>query len=64
MEYVNHRGTFDDVPLARIRADFERQYPRWLDSAATTRQVEFLDDVALETGTPAPADIGAAGRHR
>lgn len=53
MEYIQYRGSFDDVPLARIRADFERQYPRWLDAGAPTRQAEFLDDVARET-----ADFG------
>jgi transglutaminase-like putative cysteine protease len=29
MEYVNQRGSFDDVPLARIKADFAAAYPAW-----------------------------------
>ncbi len=27
MEYVNQRGTFDDLPLAQIQADFAKFYP-------------------------------------
>ena len=29
MEYLNQRGSFDDLPLAELRADFERLYPNW-----------------------------------
>ena len=29
MEYVHQRGSFDDVPLQAIAADFARLYPRW-----------------------------------
>ena len=29
MEYVRQRGSFDDVPLARIVADFAATYPAW-----------------------------------
>lgn len=29
MEYVNERGSFDDVPLARITADIVATYPAW-----------------------------------
>lgn len=32
MEYVNDRGTFDDVPVERIRADFALAYPAWTPS--------------------------------
>jgi transglutaminase-like putative cysteine protease len=47
MEYVNQRGSFDDVPLARIVADFAVTYPMWreLDPA----QASFDADVARET---------------
>lgn len=45
MEYVRQRGSFDDMPLARIVADFEATYPRWAMLAAGTR---FEDDVARE----------------
>jgi len=34
MEYVNDRGTFDDVPVERIKADFARAYPAWTPSMA------------------------------
>src|SRR5690242_15775972 len=30
MEYLRERGSFTDVPLARIVADFREVYPRWL----------------------------------
>lgn len=49
MEYVHARGSFDDVPLAEITADFQRVYPRWLDPSASTRKADFLDDVREET---------------
>ena len=29
MEYVNQRGSFDDVPLAQIAADIAAMYPGW-----------------------------------
>jgi transglutaminase-like putative cysteine protease len=50
MEYVNQRGSFDDMPLARIRADFARDYPRWIDPLALTQGADFLADVDRETG--------------
>ena len=43
MEYVAQRGSFDDVPLAQIAADFERVYPRWIaadDGASFAADVE------------------------
>lgn len=35
MEYVNQRGSFDDLPLAQIVADFRRVYGNWLDGAGS-----------------------------
>jgi transglutaminase-like putative cysteine protease len=46
MEYVNERGTFDDVPLARIAEGFAQTYPGWSLGGADDR---FLEDVARET---------------
>ncbi|MCZ2103310.1 MAG: transglutaminase family protein [Comamonadaceae bacterium] len=40
MEYLNQRGSFDDLPLAQLRADFERLYPRWLEMASADFQAE------------------------
>ncbi|HXE47170.1 MAG TPA: transglutaminase family protein [Ramlibacter sp.] len=40
MEYVNQRGSFDDVPAARIVEDFTAMYPRWVESAATDADFE------------------------
>jgi hypothetical protein len=48
MEYVNQRGSFDDVPLAQIVADFERVYPIWLPQLQTMREANFLADVDRE----------------
>lgn len=45
MEYVRQRGSFDDMPLARIVADFEATYPRWALLAGGAR---FEDDVVRE----------------
>ncbi|MCW5611779.1 MAG: transglutaminase family protein [Rubrivivax sp.] len=50
MEYVHHRGSFDDVPLAQIVADFEHHYPRWLEQPAVLQQADFLTEVDRETG--------------
>jgi transglutaminase-like putative cysteine protease len=47
MEYVNQRGSFDEVPLARIAADFAVTYPRWI--AQPLQRADFDRDVARET---------------
>lgn len=47
MEYVNERGTFDDVPLQRIVDAFAATYPSW-DLAG----VSFDRDVERETARP------------
>ncbi len=47
MEYMRQRGSFDDVPLAAIVADFERLYPGWVPQLATG-DASFLADVARE----------------
>jgi transglutaminase-like putative cysteine protease len=46
MEYVNQRGSFDDVPVERIRADFHAVYPRWIASGAA--EADFEKDAARE----------------
>ena len=48
MEYVLQRGSFDDVPLARITADFARLYPRWLPQQTDMHAADFLADAARE----------------
>ena len=54
MEYVNQRGSFDDMPLARIVADFERVYPRWIHPGDDMHKADFLAEVDREVqqGTP------------
>ena len=54
MEYVRQRGSFDDLPLAQIRIDFDDVYAGWvggdrLASPQTTGQADFLADVERET---------------
>jgi transglutaminase-like putative cysteine protease len=55
MEYVNLRGSFDDLPLARIRTDFAALYPGW--SGGGMAQADFLAEAARE----ATRDQAAAG---
>jgi transglutaminase-like putative cysteine protease len=49
MEYVAQRGSFDDVPLDRMVADFARLYPRWQPEQPDLARQDFLADVARET---------------
>ena len=49
MEYVNQRGSFDDMPLAAIVAGFHATYPGWGQDAAALRGDSFLADVERET---------------
>lgn len=49
MEYVHQRGSFDDVPLAQMAADFERLYPRWQQGGAPV-EGDFHADAAREGG--------------
>lgn len=46
MEYVNERGSFDDVPVAAISADMLAIYPRYFEAAG--EQGDFL----AEAGRP------------
>jgi transglutaminase-like putative cysteine protease len=46
MEYVHERGSFDEVPLAQIVADFAATYPRW--QAQPWQRADFDADVARE----------------
>ncbi|MCW5259394.1 transglutaminase family protein [Verminephrobacter eiseniae] len=49
MEYVNQRGTFDDLPLAQITADFRRMYGNWLSAGNSLQSANFARDVEQET---------------
>jgi transglutaminase-like putative cysteine protease len=46
MEYVAQRGSFNDVPLAQMVADFAALYPAWRQE----ERADFLADVAREVG--------------
>ncbi len=48
MEYVNQRGTFDDIPVAQIAADFAAMYPGW--AKAPAGDADFAADAAREAG--------------
>ena len=47
MEYVHQRGSFDDMPLAQIVADFAVTYPS-LGGGRALRDADFLADVERE----------------
>ena len=46
MEYVNQRGTFDDVPVAQIAADFAALYLGWAKDTAP--DADFAQDAERE----------------
>lgn len=48
MEYVNERGSFDDLPLEEIRATFAQVYPFWTPGGLD--QGDFAADAERETG--------------
>jgi transglutaminase-like putative cysteine protease len=47
MEYVNERGSFDDLPLQQIKASFAEIYPFWTPSG-TLEQGDFAEDAQRE----------------
>ena len=49
MEYVNQRGTFDDMPLAQIVADFKTVYSGWMAESDPLHNASFAQDVDKET---------------
>lgn len=54
MEYLRERGSFLDVPLAQMVADFRAVYPNWLQGPEARSELhasDFLSDVAREPGT-------------
>jgi transglutaminase-like putative cysteine protease len=48
MEYVAQRGSFDDVPLARMVADFASLYPAWRSLVAGLQAADFDNDISNE----------------
>jgi transglutaminase-like putative cysteine protease len=48
MEYVNERGSFEDMPLDRIRGDFTRAYPEWMKAQKNLAAASFELDAAKE----------------
>ena len=49
MEYVNQRGTFDDMPLAQIVQDFKTVYSGWMAENDPLQNASFEQDVQRET---------------
>jgi transglutaminase-like putative cysteine protease len=54
MEYVNQRGTFDDLPLDQIRASFAEVYPGLVSGMAGT-EADFAADAEREAATETAA---------
>jgi transglutaminase-like putative cysteine protease len=48
MEYVRHRGSFDDMPLDRIVADFAATYPELVMQGRDLRSADFMAEVERE----------------
>ncbi len=48
MEYVHQRGTFDDMPLAQITADFRRVYAHWMQAQDSLHGASFEQDAQRE----------------
>ena len=48
MEYVNQRGTFDDMPLTQIVNDFQALYGNWMGSQNELHSASFAQDVDRE----------------
>ena len=55
MEYVAQRGSFDDLPLDELLADFRRHYPGWIEGLAQHQGADFLAEVDREAAQPAKA---------
>ena len=49
MEYVHQRGSFDDMPLQQMKADFEKVYPLWMAGMAQMHNASFEGEVDGET---------------
>jgi transglutaminase-like putative cysteine protease len=49
MEYIAQRGSFDDVPLARMVADFATLYPAWRPQLERLQAADFVADVDRES---------------
>lgn len=48
MEYVRQRGSFNDVPLEAMVADFKKYYPFWVDQSSAIHAADFMKDVETE----------------
>jgi len=48
MEYVAQRGTFNDLPLAQITADFRRVYAHWMQAQESLHGASFEQDAQKE----------------
>jgi len=43
-----HHGSFDDVPLERLQADFAKFYPGWGGVAGDLTNADFEIDISKE----------------
>ena len=63
MEYVNQRGSFDELPLAQIVRDFERHYPRWMASMAQPQAADLQADFQADVDREAPGHAAGTAAH-
>lgn len=63
MEYLTDHGTFADLPLERITAELQRQYPGFADAVAARREHELATthDAAFHGDAEAAAGSADAG---
>ena len=55
MEYVAQRGSFDELPLDQLLADFRQHYPKWVAGTTTSNQgADFLAEVDIEVRANRP----------
>jgi transglutaminase-like putative cysteine protease len=50
MEYLKYHGSFDDVPLKRMRTDFARVYQGMIQAKSDLKKADFEADVSKEAG--------------
>ena len=50
MEYLRYHGSFDDVPLKRMRTDFSRVYQGMIHAESDLKKADFEADVSKEAG--------------
>ncbi len=64
MEYLAQRGSFNDVPLDQLLADFRLHYPDWIKVMTKPQNTDFLTEIDLEVAnTPALPTAEKISKH-